>query len=427
MTPEKPEDLFDLYFRYQVGREPPVIFHRWALTAAMGGWMGRQVWFPFGTTRLFPNIYTMFVGDPGSRKTTAINEACDLLHAAGYDKFGPQRTSKEKFLLDLAGEAEDALPAKRGVEMLEDIEVLAVHDDTPKEVFINADEFNNFMGPGNLEFQSILGELWDWDKPGRVYSYRLKNSKSVTIYQPTISILSGNTPSNFAKCFPPDSIGQGFMSRLILVPGESTGIKVTFPEPHNEKETEELIRRLLLMKRDLHGPFQLTSQARQQLDMIYRTWPDLEDQRFKHYSTRRFTHLLKLCMVYALAVNSLEITALEVLKANTVLAFVETLMPKALGELGKSKTSEAANKVMQALYGAKTAMTSQQLWMVARMDLESPRELGQVLANLEYSEQISSVKNEVDNSIGYIARRKSISRKVLYIDPKLLKGRELPL
>lgn len=421
-------DLFDAYFQYQEGREPPVIFHRWALAACIGAWMGRQVWFPFGTSRLFPNLFVMFVGDPGSRKTTAINEACELLTLAGYEYFGPQRTSKEKFLTDLAGEPEELSVGtkKRGFDMLEDIELLATNDDVPKEVFINADEFNNFMGPGNIEFQSILGELWDWDKPNRPYRYRLKNSRSVDIYQPTVSILSGNTPSNFAQCFPPASIGQGFMSRLLLIPGESTGTKVTFPEDHNKSETEDLIRRLKTIKMQRHGPITMTPIAREQLDTIYRTWPELSDQRFKHYSTRRFTHLIKLCMIFALARNKQEIDAPEVLHANTVLAYAESLMPKALGELGKSRHSEAANKIMQALYGAKKPMTMQELWMVVHMDLEHPRDLNQVLTNLDYSEKIQMVRNEVDRSVGYIARRKTIARQVLYIDPKYLKGKELP-
>lgn len=422
-------DLFDLYFKYQQNREPPPIFHRWALASCIGAWMGRQVWFPFGTSRIFPNVFVMFVGDPGSRKTTAINEASELLRLAGYDYFGPQRSSKEKFLTDLAGEPEElAVPTKkRGFDMLEDIEVLpTMQDDTPREIFLNVDEFNNFMGPGNIEFQSILGELWDWDKPTRPYRYRLKNSRSVDIFQPTVSILAGNTPSNFALCFPPASIGQGFMSRLLLIPGEATGLKVTFPEPHIESETEELIRRLKAMKMQRHGPMTMTQVAKQQLDTIYRTWPELSDQRFKHYSTRRFTHLLKLCMIFALASNKQEIDTQEVLRANTVLAYAESLMPKALGELGKSRHSEAANKIMQALYSAKKPMTMQELWMVVHMDLEHPRDLNQVLNNLDFSEKVQLVRNEIDKQPGYIARRKTIARQVLFVYPTYLKGRELP-
>lgn len=422
-------DLFDLYLNYRKDTEPPVIFHRWAITACIGAWMGRQVWIPFGSSKIYPTQYIMFVGDPGSRKTTAINMAVSVLRSAGYGTFAAQRTSKEKFLLDLAGEPEEVPTGKsykNAMEALDDISVVDIKDNTPKEVMINADEFNNFMGPGNLEFQSILGELWDWDNPDAGYRFRLKNSRSIDICQPTVSILAGNTPSNFALCFPPASVGQGFMSRLLLIHGESTGRKITFPKEPSDALKEELLRAFMTMKQNLHGKMLIHGEAEHMLDMIYRSWPELEDLRFKHYSTRRFTHLLRLCIVYACSRCSQEIQPVDVIRANTVLAFAETIMPKALGELGKSKHSEAANKVMQALFAAKEPLTAAYLWKIVRSDLDKPQDLTQVLANLQYADQIHACKNEAAGGMGYLPKTKVIDRKVVYIDYNYLRGKELP-
>jgi hypothetical protein len=44
---------------------------------------------------------------------------------------------------------------------------------------------------GNLDFLSTLGALWDWDDEGATYKQRFKNSKSISIFQPTISLLGG--------------------------------------------------------------------------------------------------------------------------------------------------------------------------------------------------------------------------------------------
>lgn len=422
-------DLFDLYFAYRKDTEPPPIFHRWAITACFGAWMGRQVWIPFGSSRIFPTHYVMFVGDPGSRKTTAINMAVSILRSAGYANFAAQRTSKEKFLLDLAGEEDDGRKTYASPQAaLDDISLLDTTTTEPREVFINADEFNNFMGPGNLEFQSILGELWDWDNTDVGYKYRLKNSKSLEITQPTVSILAGNTPSNFALCFPPASIGQGFMSRLILVHGEGTGKKITFPEEPPQSAKENLLRCLLIAKQKLHGPMILDGEAWHMLDMLYKTWPELDDTRFKHYSTRRFTHLLRLCIIYACARHSQTIQPLDVIRANTVLAYAETLMPKALGELGKSKNSEAANKIMQALFATKKPLDTQTLWSIVRSDLDKPTDLAQVLSNLQYAGQIqlTSMTGGKTGAMGYLPQTKTISRQVNYIDYAYLKGKEFP-
>src|SRR3990172_5559706 len=95
------DDLFDLYFKYVEGTEPPAVFHRWSIVGCIGAYLGRQMWLPFGGSRLFPNQYIMFVSDPGTRKSTAIKRAAKLIGAAGFDKFGAQKTSMEKFLLDL--------------------------------------------------------------------------------------------------------------------------------------------------------------------------------------------------------------------------------------------------------------------------------------------------------------------------------------
>lgn len=216
------------------------------------------------------------------------------------------------------------------------------------------------------------------------------------------------------------------MSRLLLIHGESTGRKITFPETPSEDLKNGMLRQFLLMKQNLHGPIQISHEAKRMLDMIYKTWPDLEDLRFKHYSTRRFTHLLKLCLIYAASRLSKIIEPQDVIRCNTVLAYAETIMPKALGELGKSRSSEAANKIMQALFSAKEPLEVSHLWKVVRSDLDKPQDLSQVLNNLVYADQIHVVRSETTNRTGYLPKAKVMDRKVMYIDFNYLKGKELP-
>ena len=99
-------------------------------------------------------------------------------------------------------------------------------NECPHEMYIAADEFTNFSGAGNYEFFSLLGELWDCPDTLPV---RTKNSKSFTINQPVVNIIAGNTHAGFAAAFPPDIMGQGFLSRMILVFGEQGSTRITFP------------------------------------------------------------------------------------------------------------------------------------------------------------------------------------------------------
>lgn len=437
MSAAKAPDLFDLYFEYVAGTEPPAAFHRWSLISCVGAMLGRQMWFPFGSGRLFPNHYVMFVGDPGTRKSSAIKKATHLIGLAGYDKFGAQKTSMEKFLLDLQEdgvESDEAVGTswKVGGKKKDAIDVLSAlnlkfdgdtDENAIREMFIAADEFNNFLGTGNIAFQSLLGELWDWDEPTRHYKQRLKNSKSVSIYQPTISILAGNTPSSFADCFPLASIGQGFMSRLILIHAEPSGIKVTFPKKADERLVSKIVDHMQRIKQICQGPIAMDETAASALDLIYKGWVDLEDTRLKHYSTRRFTHLLKLILVCCACRLSMTISLQDVVMANTLLAYAESTMSKAIGELGKSKHAEAANKIMQCLYSAREAKTTMELWKVVQNDLDKIGDLASLLINLQQADKIQVLSNSLGRD-GYLPKQKPMSRVQPYTNFDILKGKE---
>ena len=407
MQQQTTESLFDLYFRYAESTEPPIVYHRWSLISSVGALLGRQFWFPFGTTRIFPNQYVMLIGNPGTRKSTAIKMARRVIAATGYSTFAAERTSKEKFLLDLEGVTDEDAWAKSGSrrgsrtisasDVLDNLDLGTggdLHDGVPREIFVTADEFNEFSGTGNIEFLSMLGALWDWDDENTTYKHRFKNSKSISIFQPTISILGGNTHSGFKLAFPEQAIGQGFLSRLILVYSEPSGRKITFPVKPPESVVVALSSSLSAIKERVRGEASMSTGARLALDAIYRTFKDLEDYRFKSYSTRRFTHLIKLTLITTAMRGSTEIDTDDVVLANTILTFTESNMSKALGEFGKSKDSEAQHNIMTALYESKTPMSIHDLWKIVSRDVDKQERLVDLLASLAAAGKIQHVPGE---------------------------------
>lgn len=366
----------------------------------------------------------MLIGNPGSRKTTAILNSKSVLSGTTYSSFAANKTTKEKFLLDLEGEILD-LPGiaprpRAGNIVFQNLFNGTSETDTfgqdPKEVFIVADEFNEFVGTGNLEFLSLLGSLWDWDDESNFFKFRLKNSKSVSIFQPTISILSGNTHSGFQEAFPPQAIGQGFLSRILLVYAEPSRRKITFPGEPSSKIRGAMLDTFSQIKEKVSGPATISDEAQRALDMIYRTWGELEDQRFKHYSTRRFTHLLKLCLVVAAQRVSTLISLGDVVLANSILSFTERDMPKALGEFGKSRNAEAANKIMSVLYESKKPVKLAALWRIVQNDMEKIGDLNILLQNLQNADKIQAIKGE-----GFLPKQRPVDSKALYVDFNLLK------
>lgn len=414
--------IFDKYFDYTKDTEPPLVFHRWSLLTCMGAALGRQFKLPFGEFNIHPNMYIMLVGDPGTRKSTAIKIAKKVLASSGYDKFAAERTSKEKFLLDLEGvEDDDGTVLDSNAAMRNLFGSDATVGD-PREVFVVADEFNEFVGSSNLEFLSLLGNLWDWDSPDTVFKQRLKTSRSVSIYQPTVSILAGNTHAGFAAAFPPDSLGQGFMSRLLLVFGESSGKKIAFPEKPSDSLRAELVEHFMEMRTHVHGEAKISSKARGMLEVIYRTFEGLEDARFKHYSTRRFTHLLKLCLIIAASRISTEIGVEDVLLANTLLAFTEHRMPQAMGEFGKAKHADVAARIISVLSESRTPLDIPALWKQVQSDLDKPEDLNKLLQGLVQGGKIQYVsRNKMNSTQGYLIVRKVLNNSNVYVDYSLLK------
>lgn len=415
-------NLFDTYFKYVDRTEPPMVFHRWSLLSCLGASLGRQYRLPFGDFNIHPNMYVMLIGDPGARKSTAIKLSKKVLSSAGYDKFSAERTSKEKFLLDLEGVEDDEGGTKDTNAVMRNLFGDDHTSGDPREVFICADEFNEFVGSGNLEFLSLLGSLWDWDDPRQPFKQRLKTSRSVNIFQPTISILAGNTHAGFTEAFPPQSIGQGFLSRLILVFGESSGKKITFPERPSDEIKQALTSTLEAIRAEVTGEATMTSQAKQMLETIYRTFEGLEDARFKHYSTRRFTHLLKLCLLSSAANLRTEIRAEDVLFANTLLTFTEHRMPNAMGEFGKARNADVAARIISVLSEAKTPQDVPALWKQVQSDLDKPEDLNKLLAGLVQGGKIQYVARTRNSTVqGYLIVRKQLSSKNVYVDYSLLK------
>lgn len=396
------EDFFSAYLQYAEGTEPPVNYHRWCCIASIAALLGRDYALPHGDFILYPNIYCMLIGESGDRKSTAIKMAKKFItEAGGYPKsqVAADKTSKEKFLMDLAG-IEDS-----GKIDPKDVTIDNLWGDTdlesrpPAEMFIMADEFNEFMGNGNIDFISMLGNLWDYNG---VYKSRVKNSSSVSVPNPTISILGGNTPTNFTLAFPPETLGQGFFSRLLLIHGAPSGRKITWPRTPSSSETIELAKRYQDIKRTVQGTATISDGAKLLLDKIYHGWEQLDDIRFTSYSNRRFTHLLKLVLVISAASYTKVVTEGHVVHANTVLSHAESFMPKALGEFGKARDSAVVHKLLGYLDKAVRPVKFKEMWKQVSNDLNKMQDLTTILGSLLQADKIQSVSAD-----GFLRKKKT--------------------
>lgn len=384
-------NFFEEYFAYVGKTEAPMSYHRWTAISILGALLGRQISIPFGHGTIYPNQFIMLMGSPGTRKGTAMNIGRKLLQGAGYSRFCPDRLSKERFLMELKPFDDNDL------SLDSDLETLCI--DKPSEVYAFAEEFTDLVGQGGMEFMTMLTKLWD-NMPK--YEHPKIHGRSIVVEKPTVNIFGGNTTQGFALAVPAEAIGNGFLSRMVFVYSEPTNTKITFPAPIDQARRTRLIEHLVEIKETFTGELTLSTEALPLLDRIYKNAVEVDDIRFKHYSTRRFIHLLKLCMIHAAASLSKEITKENVILSNTVLAAAEHRMPKALGEFGKGKYNEVSGAVLDILSRCTKPMSMNELFKKVGRDLSKMTELADIMKSLQYGDKVQIIT--VMGKQGYMAK-----------------------
>lgn len=373
--------------------EAPANYHRWTCLSILGAYMGRQIHIPFGHSKIFPNQYVLLMGSPGTRKGTAMGVGKNLLRAAGFTRFAKDKTSKERFLMDMR---------QHEIDVTADLEELAdLVFDTPSESYIMSGEFTDFIGQGNMEFVTMLTNLWD-NLPE--YENPKIHGKSVKVHEPTVNLFGGNTVAGFALAFPPEALGNGFLSRVILVHGDPTGIKIAWPEPADELLLASLANHMKEVKSTIKGIMEVSPVGRAMASDIYHAYTPMEDSRFAHYATRRHTHLLKIAMLLAAFDMRQVIEPADFVRANTVLANTERKMPQALGEYGKNKHSEAAGIILEYLSRSVKPRSFNEIFKDCALSTHFSKqtEVVEIITSLKLSEKIQIVN--VAGKPGYVRK-----------------------
>lgn len=358
----------------------------WAGLSCIAAQLARNVYIPFGNGKIYPNLYVMFVGDPGKRKSTAIKDLKKRIKAAGYQNICGDKVTMQKYLLDLAGVGEGSIEDSNITEFNLGI-TLGANDYV--ESYINQDEFSDFIGINNYPFISLLGNFWDIDEP---YVYRTKNGQSIEIPSPIVNILGATTPSQFNTIFPPAISEQGFLSRLIIVNIPESKRKIARPLPSDASVIEKVVDGLKAVRK-LSGELVMSDAVWAKLEEIYLSWKPVEDTRFAHYSTRRHTQLLKLCILSACSRYTIEMSVDDVVFANTLLSFTEHFMPQALGQFGKNKDGDVNSKVISYLRSSFPTAKSLQDIIIPISTETDVLSLQKILTNLVVAEKVVATSN----------------------------------
>lgn len=404
--------------------EASEVLYLWTAVAGTAVMLGRNVYLPFGSGRIHANLYLQYVGDPGTRKSSAIKDGKRLLKAAGYVYWCGDKVTLQKLMCDLAGVDENgdnaqAMQGKTPADFRLDsvtldglgFKALAARAETV-ELFICQDEFSDFIGVGNFPMIATFSNWWDISEP---YEYRIRTGASLLIPTPTINILGGTTPGQFNSIFPTSAADQGFLSRVILVSAAATGKKFHHPVAPDERVTKEVVEHFKKI-RQLKGEIKILPEADKLLKDIYHSWRPLEDARFAFYSTRRHTQLLKLCINAAAMRLTPVVSKADVIFANTLLVYTERHMPDALGAFGKEDNSDVSNRIVDMLSRAHAPMSIAEIYPSVQRDLLWP-DFIKLLQSMNQGSMIQGIGGK------YLAKKAPIQRETdTHVEWELLRG-----
>ena len=409
--------FFETYLHYLKDTESPKIFHAWSAVAALASCLGRRNWLEFNNDILYPNHYIFIMGPPATRKSTGMKVAKRALAASTGVRFAPDDTSGKYQGLITAiegapdGDAPDELAKMDAATLAANLDKLAevqVQSDTRDAHVIAAfaSELMTFLGTNSMDMLRALLKIWD----GEDYIYQLK-STSATLNDPLMTIIGCATPTQIAHGLPPEAIGQGFMSRVILVYAGEKEKSVPRQPPFN-KELEALIKDTFnFLYYNFEGRFTESDKAATLVDKLYNIEFPINDPRFVFYVERRQTHLVKLSMIMAAARRSHEISELDVVNAHTLLRHTEIRMPDALGEFGMSPLALCKQRLMEFISHSKDPIPEDILWAVMHRDMRIA-DFHSTLSELSNSGKIAKItmNTPAGQVSGYI--RKGLTKDI---------------
>jgi len=336
----------------------------------------------------------MLEGEPGTRKSTAMRPARNLLKGIDFNKLAPDRVSAERFIAEMEH--------LNTPEDIDGISFTTLNFEAASEIYVMAGEFQDFIGQANINFIALLTNLWDCLPE---YRHPKLHGQSIRVSFPTVNILGGVNKQSLSICMPTEAIGQGGLSRWLFIHGDATGRKLTFPAPVNEKYQDKLLEQLNEI-RGLSGKVTVSEDARQLLDRVYKEFIHLDDARLTYYNTRRFDFVLKLCVIFAGMDRTLSVNAKHVLFANTVLHYAEQRMINAFGEFGRAKNSGVMNQVVDVirenLKRTLKPINIRDMYKQLSTSVNSWEDIIQIVRNLEMADKIQ--QKDIGGVKGYVPK-----------------------
>lgn len=279
-------DWIDGFLEYSSGIPSPRIFRLWAGIVGVGAALERRVWARSAGDAIYPGLYVLLVGSPGTGKSQPIRHISAMWYATKELAIAPHSVTKASLT--------DALSESK--------KIFLDGNNLPMEyssLQIAASEFGVLVPAHDLMFLNFLNQIYDND-PSYRESLRTGNKRIETI-NPQINILAGTQPQYLASLLPEEAWGMGFMTRIIMVHSAERFKVRLFDKKTAPKEGFEYLVAQMKVLIKAYGECDWEEDAQ----IAIQAWndagcpPEPEHSRLAAYTPRRILHIIRLCIISA--------------------------------------------------------------------------------------------------------------------------------
>lgn len=331
-TPRRCKNWFKTYRDFVLPlTDSPESFIFWSGIFTIASCLRRRVYVGkkyLGKWTCYPNMYIMFVGPPGMRKTTAIDfGARELLTQIPQLHEGPDVFTKEAILEEMQASADNS-------------------------IYLTIGEFSNIFQKAGKDRAGMYEFLTDMFDNKTKFSARTKASGNIFVENPTLHFFSATTPGWITDNMPEGVISGGFASRCIWIYEEKLRIrKSLFNDVEgNFSELEKDLLLDLMRIASLEGEFEINQEAQDAINKWTEAGHPLElekNDKLGGYLNRRFKHTLTLAMLHSAAEKDELVITLEDWEwACDTIKTIEPNLEKIFKGVGKNPYTSEIDKIV---------------------------------------------------------------------------------
>ena len=274
------------YLHYNSGNESPENYHIWSMFAILASAVSRRIWVHQGYYLVHPNLYICLVGSQGGRKTTAKDQAYDVLREALHEEVPVSAESMSKESMTQFMSKDENMRVYKDPVSNQPIEY------RPFTIF--STELKNFLSINPITIIDFLTTIYD----RKFYDVITKNKGTDVIVNPNVVFLSCETPEWIRERLKQQVISGGFSRRMIWVYETEERERIPFPEVTMEqaKCKERCIAHLRKLW-SLVGQFDWTPDAKAFYGKWYKELRISDDPIMAGFDRSVHIQLLKISML----------------------------------------------------------------------------------------------------------------------------------